>query len=114
MSLKRALERLPHDRVSETATRDLLQYFRRHPGEWVSLEDVARRFRDRGISLAEFLAVFAESLVLDAEGDPPRYRYECEPFVEIEIDRFMRHTERRDDLAKHNVAKFRERHSFGR
>lgn len=110
MSLRRALERLPGDRVTECAVREVLQLFRIHPGEWLVPSEVGRRLDRPEPLVSGILAQLSEGFVLRSEGD--RYAYERDSFTDMEIDRFLKRVDTHTDLVQSNVAKFRERYGY--
>jgi DNA-binding IclR family transcriptional regulator len=108
MSLKRALEKIPDDRTSETAAKDILRLFRHHPDESLSVNDVARRSGLNESTVGMILCVLADSYVLSADAD--RYLYHRDTIVDMEIERFLRRAETHNEFVQSNVAKFRERY----
>jgi hypothetical protein len=110
MSLKRALERLPGDRATECAVREVLQLFRIHPGEWLTADEVARRLESPESLVSGILAQLSDGFVLGAEGD--RYAYERDSYTDMEIDRFLKRVDTHTGLVQSNVAKFRERYGY--
>ena len=108
MSLRRALERLPHDWTVESTARDVLALLKRHPGRWFSGEEVRARLAYPRAADA-VLSVLVEALVLDFEDSPPRYMYHGDPLVEIELERYLRRARHHDSRIQNNVARFRRR-----
>jgi DNA-binding IclR family transcriptional regulator len=108
MSLKRALEKIPDDRTSEAAAKDILRLFRHHPDESLSVNDVARRAGLNESTVGMILCVLADSYVLSSDAD--RYLYHRDTIVDMEIERFLRRAETHNEFVQSNVAKFRERY----
>jgi hypothetical protein len=110
MGLRRALERLPGDRVTECAVREVLQLFRIHAGEWLSEAEVARRLeRPQGV-VSDILKELSDGFVL--RRDAERFAYERDSFTDLEIDRFLKRVDSHSSLVQNNVAKFRERYGY--
>lgn len=110
MSLRTALEHLPHDRESQAVVRHVLAMFRRHPGEWIESRNVAAVSGAGDESVRSILSVLAEFFVLDFDDGPPRYRYRTDRLLELEFDRFERKTECHSGLLQTNVERFRQRY----
>lgn len=111
MSLRKALEGLPHDRVAEAATRDVISLFTRRPGEWLAEAEVERVIASSADIVERVLAVLTDSLVLDSRDGPLMYRYRPETLIELEVDRYLRRVSVHDDVVRSNVARFRERYT---
>jgi hypothetical protein len=110
MSLRRALDRLPHDRATEGAARELLTLFRRRHGEWIPLSELLiEGSYPEGVGRT-VLDTLVSSTVLEFRGGPPRYRYETDSLVELEIDRYLRRADRHSGMVQDNVARFRQRY----
>lgn len=110
MSLRAALERLPHDRESEVLLRNLLTVLRRHAGEWLQPSEIAPILDSTTDSIGSILEVLGESFVLDFDDGPPRYVYRKDRMLEIEIERFMRGADSRNGMLQNNVERFRQRY----
>jgi len=110
VSLRSALERLPADRATQAAVREILTFFRRHEGEPVSSARVSQVTDLHTSSVEDMLAILRKSFVLDSCGDPPRYVYRTDRLLELEIDRFMRRAETHSGRLQSNVEKFRSRY----
>lgn len=109
MSLRSALRRLPADRGTEIAVREVLTLLRRHAGESFSVSGVVEAAHVSPVQAEEILGVFRKSFVLDSDGDPPSYTYRTDRLLELEIEGFMRRAERHSGLLQSNVEKFRRR-----
>lgn len=107
MSLHTALERLPGDRATESTVRDVLEYVRARPGQWLAGGDIAGGLDRSGSSVGAILTKLAEGQVLDSEDE--RFRYERDPIVELDIQRFLRRAQHHTQLVQDNLAKFRDR-----
>lgn len=110
MSLRSALEHLPHDRDSQALVRHMLAMFQRHSGEWIEPHKVAVVLGASEDHTRSVLATLAEFFVLDFDDGPPRYRYRADRFLDLEIDRFERKTETHTGHLQTNVEKFRQRY----
>ena len=53
MSLKRALDRLPHDRQLQAVARDILALFARRPEDWIQVEGTSGH--DQSVEHVEIL-----------------------------------------------------------
>lgn len=110
MSLHSALERLPGDRATESTVREVLVYVRAHAGQWLDGDDIALRLEKPGTSVGAILAKLAEGQVLAS--DDERFRYERDPIVELDVQRFLRRAQHHTQLVQDNVAKFRDRFGY--
>lgn len=106
MSLRRALEELPHDRMLESVAREVLGLFQRNPKSWLTPDQVKSRI-PHPANADRILTLMAESYVLDFEDAPPRYRLVDDTLLSIEVDRFLRQAERHEHRIQTNVARFR-------
>ena len=109
MSLRSALRRLPADRGTETAVREVLTLFRMHAGEPFSVRGVVEAAHISSVQAEEILGVLKKNFVLDSDGDPPSYTYRTDRLLELEIEGYIRRAERHSGLLQSNVAKFRRR-----
>ncbi len=107
MSLRRALDGLPGDRVTESAVRQILEIMRLHPGETMDVVDVARRLERSEHDVSVVLLHLADASVLRRDG--LGYRYERDRLLDLEVDRFMHRVQSHSVYVQSNVAKFRER-----
>lgn len=90
--------------------RKVLSLFHRNVGDWIPGKDVrARVTRPSGVDV--ILQMLVECSVLESEGAPPEYRYVEDPLVEIEMQRYLRRAEHRDQNIQTNVARFRNRYN---
>jgi hypothetical protein len=103
------LERLPHDRTSSSAAREVVALFRRNPHSWLTPEDVSSRVK-HPVETERILDVLSDCFVLDFQDGPPRYRICPDTHLEIEVDRFLRRVEQGDRRIQTNVARFRRRY----
>ncbi len=110
MSLRVALERLPHDRESEVLLRNLLAVLRHHADEWLEPREIAPILHSTADSVGSILEVLSECFVLDFDDGPPRYVYRIDRMLEIEIDRFVRGSDSRSGMLQNNVERFRQRY----
>jgi hypothetical protein len=104
------LDRLPHDREIEAVIREVLRLFRRNSGHWISGEDVRTRIPNT-VRADLVLETLAECEVLESEAGPPRYQYVKDPLIEIEMQRYLRRAEHRDQNIQTNLARFRNRYN---
>jgi len=110
VSLRKALDRLPGDRATETTVRELLQLLRVRTGEQLSAADIARRLGQPEGSVAVVLLELADAFVLHRDG--LCYSYVRDPVVDMDVDRFMRRAESHSAFVQTNVAKFRDRYGY--
>ena len=110
MSLRSALEHLPHDRESDALLKEVLNLVRRHEGEWVEPRRIAIILGSHEDRIRRMLGTLAEFFVLDFVDGPPRYRYKNDRLLEIEIDRFTRRADTHHGTLQNNVEKFRQRY----
>lgn len=108
MSLHTALERLPGDRATESTVRDVLEHMRDHAGQWLAGEDIAGRVSRPAPSVGAILTKLAEGQVLMSRDEC--FRYERDPIVELDVQRFLRRAQHHTQLVQDNLAKFRNRY----
>jgi hypothetical protein len=108
MSLRRALDKLPGDRGTEAAVREVLQLLRVRKGEHLSTDDVSRRVERPLSTISVLLSELADARVLHLDGT--RYAYLSDPVTDLEVERFLRRAESHSVFVQANVAKFRERY----
>ena len=111
MSLRRALDTLPHDRTTQAVARDAVALFSRHADEWIGLSDVQGVLDAPTTVIDAVLDTLARSFVLDFDDAQSRYRYRPDRFTEIEIERYLRRAERHDGHVRSSVARYRQRYS---
>ncbi len=110
MSLARALSRLPSDRSTEAVVRDLVTVFAHHTGEWLTVDDIARRTGTLMMEARPVLEALHSAYVLDFDESVASYRYRYDVGVSIEIDTLIHRTHTVENHAQTNVARFRERY----
>ena len=108
MSLDGALRTLPGDRATELAVRDVLETMAALAGEWLPASEVARRLKRSDSSVSVILSRLASGHVLQADGD--LYRYERDPVVELDVQRFLSKSGAHSQLVQDNLARFRDRY----
>ena len=110
MSLRGALERLPADRGTETAVREILSLMSRREGESFTSAQLASTLELEHRVVVEILDALRLSFVLDSDGDSRAYVYRSDRLLELEIKRFMRRADSHAGLLQNNVEKFRHRY----
>lgn len=110
MSLRKALERLPGDRATESIVRDVLQLLRVRSGEPLTAAEVATRLERPESTVAVVLLELAGAFVLRRDG--LRYSYAHDPVVDLDVDRFLKRVESHSAFVQTNVAKFRDRYGY--
>jgi len=110
MSLRRALERLPQDRVVEGTVRELLAFFHRRQGEWIHFDELPGFVGQPLPLLSEILEILVDTFVLDFERDSDRYRYHHDRVGDLEIERYFRRADQHAGFVQENVARFRKRY----
>ncbi len=110
MTLKTGLERLGSDRETKSAVRHVLEALVRHAGEWMDAQTLHGYSGVDGPRLDGILSTFAQAFVLDCDGDPPRYRYDPDRLLHIEVDRFLRRAESHTGKVRSGVEAFRRRY----
>jgi hypothetical protein len=108
VGLDRALHGLPDDRATENAVREVLELMSRHAGEWMRATDVSRRVEHPEHRVSVILSKLADGFVLHSDGD--RFRYDRDPSVDLDIQRFLTKSEAHSRLAQDNLARFRDRY----
>ncbi len=116
MSLRRALQALPDDRDTLSATRDVVGFFREHPGERLDSERIMRATGVSGARLRVILDALASGFVIDCGGESGAF--ECEylpnPVVAMEIERFMRTSGGAGNRLQQGAERFRQRYGTER
>ena len=110
MSLRKALDRLPGDRATESTVREALHLLRIHTGESMTVSEVARRLERPESAMAVVLLELADAFVLHRDG--LSYSYVRDPVVELDVERFMRRAESHSAFVQTNVARFRDRYGY--
>jgi hypothetical protein len=110
VSLRKALERLPGDRATESLVREVIQLLRVRVGESLSVAEVAKRLGHPEPTIAVVLLGLADAYVLRRDG--LCYSYVRDPVVELDVDRFMARVESHSAFVQTNVAKFRDRYGY--
>lgn len=110
MSLARALAGLPDDPELHKTLRDVLVFFRRHKGEWLSDSEVRIKTGSPEAHIATLLPALSRAFVLDFDGATGNYRFGGDAVVGYEIDTFNRRVDSQQTHMRTNVAKFRERY----
>ncbi|MDO8964498.1 MAG: hypothetical protein Q7W30_08425 [Coriobacteriia bacterium] len=110
MSLQRALERLPGDRGTEAAIREVLELMRIHVRESLSAPEVARRLERPEPTISVILSTLADGYVLRTED--ALYRYEPDALVDLDVQRYLRRVATHSAHVQQNVAKFRDRYGY--
>ncbi|MGB4593692.1 MAG: hypothetical protein WBI63_07985 [Coriobacteriia bacterium] len=109
MSLARALAALPADEDIVDAVQDIIVLFSHHAGDWITVEDAAKRVARVVPEVRRVLEALRAAFVLDFDG-ADSYRYKYDVGVSIEIDRFLHRTRVQKNHVQTNVARFRERY----
>lgn len=110
MGLGAALTQLRTDRSLDSVVRDVLVFFRTHPGRSFSVAEVARGIA-RPLALVEpILLTLGRCFVLDCHSDPPCYRYVPEAILDLDVERFLHRVGAVEGRLQSNVARFRQRH----
>jgi hypothetical protein len=104
------LDRLPSDRATESAVREVLGLFLTRRGSALYIRDVAHRVERPESAVSAILDELAKAFVLDVHGDS--YSYSGDPFSDVEIDRFLKRADSHSNLVQSNVAKFRQRYGY--
>jgi hypothetical protein len=99
--------RLPSDRSTEDAVRDVLELARIHAGEWLGASEVARRLQRPEESVRVILSKLAEGYVLHSDGD--RFRYDSDTLLDLDVERFLHRSQQHTQFQQNNLAKFRDR-----
>jgi hypothetical protein len=99
--------RLPSDRSTEDAVRDVLELARIHAGEWLGASEVARRLQRPEESVRVILSRLAEGYVLHSDGD--RFRYDSDILLDLDVERFLHRSQQHTQFQQNNLAKFRDR-----
>ncbi|GAB4281454.1 MAG: hypothetical protein Kow0056_16840 [Coriobacteriia bacterium] len=109
MSLRSALERLPHDSRSEALVREVLGLLRRNRDRWLSVEQVRSRVsRSEGLDL--LLEVLTREHVLASDESLHDVMLADDAVVRIEVDRYLRRASHQDRRVQSNVERFRQRY----
>lgn len=111
MSLRRALEVLPDDRASVSATRGMLTFFVAHPNEHCGPDRVSRATGLPPAKIETLAQVLCETFVLDCGGsEQPDYVFVPSPLLTLEIDRYLRSSATSDVVLQRGTERFRSRY----
>ncbi len=110
VSLARALSRLPSDHETETVIRDVITLMTHHTGEWLPVEDIARKSGNLVLQVRPVLEAMRDAFVLDFDDVPGAFRYRYDVGVSIEFDAFLHRSRAVENHMQTNVARFRERY----
>lgn len=92
------------------AAREVMAFFARHPGEWMSIDRVAEVTEFDAPLVRRILRVLDSSFVLDSDDDATEYRYERDALLDLEIRRFLHRVDTHSDMLRSNVEQFRRRY----
>ena len=101
---------MPGDRATENAVREVLELMSSHAGEPLTPDRVADRLNRPEHSVQVVLSSLAAGYILKADGDA--YRYERDPVVELDVQRFLRRSGQHSQLVQDNLARFRDRYGY--
>lgn len=107
MSLKRALESLPDDRLTQTTVEEVLRYLDGHRLLRVEAFRVAAATRQDQDRVERVLSVLSSARVLDCVDDPPGYRFVPDKALELETTRFLRSSHSHASSLQVNVDRYR-------
>ncbi len=110
MGLQAALAQLHADRSVDGVVRDVLVFFRTHPGEPYSPFEVSRRTSRPYTEVEPILLTLGRCFVLDFQADPPSFRYVPDPLVDLDVERYLQRVRTVEGRLQNNVARFRQRH----
>jgi hypothetical protein len=79
-----------------------------HAGEWMRVTEVSRRLEHPEHHVTVILSKLADGFVLHSDGD--RFRYDRNPAVDLDVQRFLTKSEAHSRLAQDNLARFRDRY----
>jgi DNA-binding IclR family transcriptional regulator len=101
---------MPGDRATENAVREVLELMSSHAGESLTPDRVADRLNRPEHSVQVILSSLAAGYILKADEDA--YRYERDPVVELDVQRFLRRSGQHSQLVQDNLARFRDRYGY--
>jgi hypothetical protein len=107
VSLKRALELLPDDRLTRAAIEAVLRYLDSHRLLHVDAHQVAIATRQEEERVHQVLAVLASARVLDFVSDPPGFRLISDRVLDLEMGRFLRASQNSSSSLQSSVDRFR-------
>ena len=101
---------MPGDRSTENAIREVLELMSSHSGESLTAGRIAGRLNRPEHSVEVILSTLAAGYILKADGDA--YRYERDPVVELDVQRYLRRSGQHSQLVQDNLARFRDRYGY--
>ena len=101
---------MPGDRSTENAIREVLELMSSHSGESLTAGRIAGRLNRSEHSVEVILSTLAAGYILKADGDA--YRYERDPVVELDVQRYLRRSGQHSQLVQDNLARFRDRYGY--
>lgn len=110
VSLDRALRGLPGDRATENVVRDVVEFMSTHAGRHFTGEEIADAVKRPEHTVQVILSKLAEGYVLRSDGNS--FRYDRDPVLELDVQRFLRRSGQHSQLAQDNLARFRDRYGY--
>ena len=107
MSLKRALEQLPDDRLTLGTVEAVLRYLDAHRLLHVDAYRIAVATRQDEERVQNVLSVLVAARVLDSVSDPPGYRFMPDRVLELETSRFLRSWQGASSSLQSSVERYR-------
>ncbi len=107
MSLRRALEAVPDDRLTRTAARGVVLYLHEHRLLHVDARRIAGSTGLDSQVVQLVLSALTAGRVLDFLSDPPGYRLVDDRVLRIEVELFLRSSQTHTESLQSNVERYR-------
>jgi len=107
VSLKKALEAVPEDRLTRITASVVVRYLHEH---WHHHVDISRIVAATGQDEQRVCSVIEALLagrVLDCVGDPPGYKFITDRVLRIEVDLYLRSSQGHAESMQSNVERYR-------
>jgi response regulator RpfG family c-di-GMP phosphodiesterase len=107
VSLRRALEAVPDDRMTRAVVDGVVRYLNEHRVIHVDAPRIASTTHLDLPTVQRVLDALVVGGVLDFVSDPPGYRLLDDRVLQIEIDLFLRSSRNHGDVLQSNVDRYR-------
>jgi hypothetical protein len=111
MSLRRALEALPDDRETKSATRSVVAFFEEHPNEAVGCDRISRATGLARSRVESIVHALIDGYVIDCGGSrESACTFVPTPVLELEVRRYLRSSATPHSTLQRGTERFRSRY----
>jgi len=107
VSLRRALEAVPDDRITRAVANGVVRYLNEHRAIHVDGPRIAAMTHLDVRAVQVVLDALVVGRVLDFVSDPPGYRLLDDRVLQIEVDLFLRSSRSHGEVLQSNVERYR-------